>query len=138
MGISNLKQMKYKEECNFFHSFYTDKSAAGLSFADENEAKNFLRCVMQYINQAQIPRSMKTTSILSEPNTIILSSQSNKDAKKKKDKNKKKDSKSRENGKKKKGTIDKSLIDILYIWEQKVLATFQNQIMLSLKKHSKL
>jgi len=33
---------------------------------------------MQYINQAQIPRSMKTTSILSEPNTIILSSQSNK------------------------------------------------------------
>jgi Wiskott-Aldrich syndrome protein len=105
-----LKQMKYKEECNFFHSFYTDKSAAGLSFADENEAKNFLRCVMQYINQAQIPRSMKTTSILSEPNTIILSSQSNKDAKKKKDKNKKKDSKSRENGKKKKGTIDKSLI----------------------------
>jgi len=70
--ISN--QLKYKEECNFFHSFYTDKSAAGLSFADENEAKSFLRCVIQYMNQSQIPRSTKKNKYYrrtSHNNTII-------------------------------------------------------------------
>lgn len=103
--ISN--QLKYKEECNFFHSFYTDKSAAGLSFADENEAKSFLRCVIQYMNQSQIPRSTKKTSITVEPATITPSFESNKDSKKKKDKSSKK---SKNKSKKKKGPIDKSTI----------------------------
>lgn len=100
------KQLKYKEECNFFHSFYTDKFAAGLSFADEGEAKNFLRCVIQNMNQAQTPRSTKTASIISAP-TVVPSTQSNKESKKEKKEKKEKKSKK---GTKKKGGIDKSLI----------------------------
>jgi len=100
------KQLKYKEECNFFHSFYTDQFAAGLSFADEGEAKNFLRCVIQNMNQVQTPRSAKTASIISAP-TVVPSTQSNKESKKEKKEKKEKKSKK---GTKKKGGIDKSLI----------------------------
>jgi len=100
------KQLKYKEEKSFFHSFYTDNFAAGFSFADENEAKNFLTCVIQCMNQVQTPRSTKTSSIISGP-TVIPSSESNKDGKKKKKKSKDKDkSKSKKKGDK----IDKSII----------------------------
>ncbi|ORX48988.1 PH domain-like protein [Piromyces finnis] len=69
------KQLKYKEECDFFHSFYTENFAGGLSFADENEAKTFLQCVVQCMNQ--VPRNTKTKSIISGP-TIIPSVQNNK------------------------------------------------------------
>ncbi|OUM58812.1 hypothetical protein PIROE2DRAFT_15834 [Piromyces sp. E2] len=71
------KRLKYKGECSFFHSFYTDNFAAGLSFADENEANAFLRCVLQYMNQVPVSRSSKTTSIISGP-IAIPNAQSNK------------------------------------------------------------
>ncbi|ORX86768.1 WH1-domain-containing protein [Anaeromyces robustus] len=100
------KQLKYKEEKSFFHSFYTDNFAAGLSFADENEAKSFLTCVIQCMNQVQTPRSTKTSSIISGPTTVIPTSESNKDGKKKKKSKDKDKSKSKKN----KGTIDRSMI----------------------------
>jgi len=95
------KQLKYKEECNFFHSFYTDNFAGGLSFADEGEARNFFRCVNQYMNQVQAPKGVKTTNVISAP-TVVPSIQSNKDGKK--EKKEKKDKKGKKKG------IDKSLI----------------------------
>jgi len=111
------KQLKYNDECNYFHSFYTDYSAAGLSFADENEAKNFSKCVILHMNQSQIPVNTKRISLLSGPSTITPSPESNKDSKKK-NKNKKKDSKNKDkkhsskskDKKKNSKKIDKSMI----------------------------